>query len=118
MFVPLTPLEFRQRAIQLFANKVGIVDGERRFTYAEFGQRTNRLANALLDMGISPGERVAYIAYNSYPLLEGYYGVLQAGAILLPINMRLSTGDVAYILEHSDTRVVFVDRDFAPLQET
>lgn len=116
MFVPLTPLEFRQRAIELFGNKVGIIDGDRRITYGEFGERTNRLANALLDMGVRSGQRVAFLAYNSYPLLEGYYGVVQAGAILLPINIRLSPDEIAYILEHSDARVLFVDRDFAPIQ--
>jgi fatty-acyl-CoA synthase len=118
MFVPLTPLSFKRRAVTLYGGKVGVVDGDRRFTYAEFGERTQRLANALQDMGLEPGGRVAYLSYNSYPLLEGYYGVLEAGGILLPINIRLSTGEIAYILNNSDSSVLLADRDFAPIVET
>src|SRR5947209_1671695 len=115
MFVPLTPLSFKQRAVQLYGRKVGVVDGDRRFTYAEFGERTNRLANALLDLGLQQGDRVAFLAYNSYPLLEGYYGVLEAGGILLPINIRLSSEDIAVILDHSGASFLFADPDFLPL---
>src|ERR1700694_3486430 len=118
MFVPLTPLSFKRRAVTLYGGKVGVVDGDRRFTYAEFGERTQRLANALQDMGLEPGGRVAYLSYNSYPLLEGYYGVLEAGGILLPINIRLSTGEIAYILNNSGSSILLADRDFAPIVET
>src|SRR5579872_5462943 len=115
MFVPLTPLSFKRSAVTLYPNKVGIVDGERRFTYAQFGERTQRLANALLARGLEPDGRVAYLSYNSYPLLEGYYGVLEAGGILLPINIRLIPDEIAYILNNSETSFVLADRDFAPL---
>jgi fatty-acyl-CoA synthase len=113
MFVPLTPLSFKQRAVTLYGGKIGVVDGDRRFTYAEFGERTQRLANSLLAMGLESKGRVAYLSYNSYPLLEGYYGVLEAGGVLLPINIRLSTDEIAYILNNSGTRFLFADRDFA-----
>ena len=113
MFVPLTPVEFKYRAATLFGNKTAVVDGNHRFTYCEFAERTNRLANGLLDLGLSPGDRVAYLAYNSYPLLEGYYGVLEAGGILLPINIRLTPRDIAYILNDAGASFLFVDRDFA-----
>jgi fatty-acyl-CoA synthase len=118
MFVPLTPLSFKRRAVQLYGSKVGVVDGDRRFTYAEFGERTQRLANALLTHGLEPGGRVAYLAYNSYPLLEGYYGVLEAGGILLPINIRLAPDEIAYILNDAGVSFLFVDGDFAPVVET
>jgi fatty-acyl-CoA synthase len=113
MFVPLTPIDFKKRAVRLYGKKLGVVDGERRFTYAEFGERTNRLANALLAMGLRHGDRVAFLSYNSYPLLEAYFGVLEAGGILLPINIRLNTEEVSYILNDSGARFLFVDRDFA-----
>jgi fatty-acyl-CoA synthase len=115
MFVPLTPLSFKRRAVTLYGHKVGVVDGDRRFTYAEFGERTQRLANALLDRGLEREGRVAFLSYNSYPLLEGYFGVLEAGGILLPINIRLSTGEIAYILDNAGVSFVFADRDFAPI---
>jgi fatty-acyl-CoA synthase len=115
MFVPLTPLSFKQRAVTLYGKKVGIVDGDRRFTYAEFGERTQRLANALLDAGLEPGGRATFLSYNSYPLLEGYYGVLEAGGILLPINIRLSIDEIAYILNNAGVSFLFADQDFAPI---
>lgn len=118
MFVPLTPLSFKRRAVQLFGNRVGVVDGSERFTYAEFGQRTNRLANALLANGLQAGDRVACLAYNSYPLLEGYYGVIEAGGILLPINIRLTPDEIAYILNDAGVSYLLVDQDFVGLLES
>lgn len=115
MFVPLTPLDFKRRAAQLFPRKVGVIDGERRFTYGEFSSRCDRLANTLLGTGILPGDRVAYLAYNSYPLLEGYYGVLEAGGILLPLNVRMSLPEITYVLNHSGARFLLIDQDFAPI---
>lgn len=115
MFVPLSPLEFKRRAARLYGSKTAVIDGDRRFTYADFDKRTNRLANGLLDLGLERESRVAFLAYNSYPLLEGYYGVLEAGGILLPINIRLSPSDVAHILNHASAAFLFADADFAPM---
>jgi fatty-acyl-CoA synthase len=117
MIVPLSVLEFRDRAERSFGPKVGVVDGERRFTYAEYAERTHRLANALVGLGVAPGDRVSFITYNTHQLLEAYYGVLEAGAVLNPINIRLSPSDIAYILEHAATRVVVFHHDFSPLVE-
>lgn len=118
MFVPLTPIEFRRRASRLYPDHVAVVDGGRRFTYREYSERTNRLANALRDLGLANGDRVGFLSYNAYPLLEGYFGVLQAGGVLLPINPRLAVDDIAYILNDSGAAVLFADRDFAPLLDT
>lgn len=115
MFVPVTPLEFRRRAERLFTQKVGVVDGEKRFTYAEFGERSRRLATALRGLGIQPGEVVSFLTYNTHQLLEAYYGVLQAGAVLNPINIRLHPKEIAYILNHAESRALFFHRDFAPI---
>ena len=118
MNVPLTPLEFRRRAETLFGNKVGVVDGEKRFTYAEFGERSRRLAAAIRDAGVRPGEVVSFLTYNTHHLLEAYYGVLQAGAILNPINIRLHPNDITYVLNHAESRALFFHKDFTPMVET
>ncbi|MBI4788181.1 MAG: fatty acid--CoA ligase [Chloroflexi bacterium] len=115
MFVPLSPLEFRDRAETLFGQKFGVIDGEKQFTYAQFGERTHRLANALRSLGIVKGDRVSFLTYNTHQLLEAYYGVLEAGAILNPINIRLSVQDITYILNHSGSKVLFFHSDFTPL---
>jgi fatty-acyl-CoA synthase len=112
MFVPLTPLDFKRRAVRNFGNKIGVVDGERRFTYQEFGQRADRLAGALRALDVAPGDRVAFLSYNTHHLLEAYYGVLQAGAVLTPINIRFSPDDIAYVLGHSGASVLCYHHDF------
>jgi len=117
VFVPLSVLEFRDRAETYFADKVGVVDGEHRFTYRQFGERTHRLANALVDLGVQPGDRVSFITYNTHQLLEAYYGVLEAGAVLNPVNIRLTPKEIAYILGHAGSKVVFFHKDFKPLVE-
>ena len=73
MIVPLTPLEFRQRAASLFGSKIGIVDGQKRFTYGEYDQRVNRFANALTKIGVGKGDVVSFITYNSHQLLEAAF---------------------------------------------
>ena len=117
MFVPLSVLEFRDRAEAYFPEKVGVVDGSVALTYRAWAGRTHQLANALVEIGVQPGDRVSYITYNTHQLLEGYYGVLEAGAVLNPINIRLASGEIAWILEHAASRVVLFHRDFTPLVE-
>ncbi len=117
MFVPLSVLDFRDRAATYFADKVGIVDGDQSFTYRTFAERTHRLANALVGLGVQPGDRVSFITYNTHQLLEAYYGVLEAGAVLNPVNIRLTPREIAYILDHAGSRIVFFHRDFMPLVE-
>ncbi len=113
MIVPLTPLDFKRRAVRVFGDKIGIVDGERRFTYHEFGERADRLAGALRrSLGVMPGERVALLSYNTHHLLEAYYGVPQAGAILMPINIRFAPDDIAYVLQHAEASVLFYHQEF------
>ncbi|MHB8732156.1 MAG: fatty acid--CoA ligase [bacterium] len=117
MHVPLTPLEFRRRAETLFGGKAGVIDGDKRFTYAEFGERSRRLAAVVRDQGVRPGEVVSFLTYNTHHLLEAYYGVLQAGAILNPINIRLHPNDIAYVLNHAESRSLFFHKDFTPMVE-
>jgi len=117
MFVPLTPLRCLQRAADLFGNKVGIVSGPHQFTYRQFGERCGCLANALSQEGIRNGDRVAYLSFNNHQLLEGYYGVIQAHAIVMPLNVRLAPAELINILNHSGARMLLFENDFVPLVE-
>jgi fatty-acyl-CoA synthase len=114
---PLTPIRCLHRAMDLFGNKIGVVSGDKQFTYAEFGERCQRLAAALAAAGIRPGDRVAYISFNNHQLLEGYFGVPQAHATLMPLNVRLSPLELTGILNHSGARVLLFENDFAQLVE-
>jgi len=105
------------RAIDLFGDSVGVVDGDRVFSYAEFGERCQRLASALQQWGIQPGDRVAYLSFNTHQLLEGYFGVIQARAIILPLNVRLAVAELVHILNHSGSRVLIFQSEFGPLVE-
>jgi len=115
MNVPLTPVRFKRRAATHYAKKVGIVCGEERFTYGQFDRRANKLSNALLKLGIKKGDVVAFLSYNCHRLLEAYYGVVQIGAVLLSLNIRLSPGELTYILNDSEARLLFFDKDFLPI---
>ena len=114
MRVPLTVLEFRDRAAAFYSDVEGVIDGEKRFTYAQYAERTHRLANALRTL-VKPGDRVSFMSYNSHQLLEAYYGVLEAGAVLNPLNVRLAPAEIGYILGHAGSRVVFYHADFEPM---
>jgi len=117
MLVPLSVFEFRDRAELYFRDKIGVIDGEKTFTYGQYAERTHKLANALRGLGVQKGDRVSFICYNTHQLLEAYYGVLEAGAILNPINIRLAAPEIAYILNHAASKVLFYHQDFAPLVE-
>ena len=103
--------------MDLFGNKIGVVCGSRQFTYSEFGQRAQKLASALVKQGIEPGDRVAYLSFNTHQLLEGYYGVVQARALVMPLNVRLSPLELINILNHSGAKMLLFENDFAPLVE-
>src|SRR6187401_235774 len=112
METPLTPLEFARRVRKLYPERVAVIDGGSRRTYAEFLDRCDRWSAALQKLGIGPGDRVAYIAPNTHAQLESFYAVPQIGAVVVPINYRLTADDFAYILKHSGARVVCVHGDF------
>lgn len=112
MEIPLTPLEFARRAGRLYPTREAVVDGPVRLTYAEFLTHCDRWSNALQQLGVRPGDRVAYIAPNSLPQLESFYAVPQIGAVLVPINFRLTAADFSYIISHSGATVVCVHVDY------
>jgi fatty-acyl-CoA synthase len=118
MIIPLTPLRFLRYSSQQFSRRTAVVCGDQRFTYAQFSDRTARQAGALRSLGIKAGERVAFLGANCHRLLEGYYGVVEAGGILLPLNIRLASQELAYILNDSEADVLFFEEQFIPLVES
>lgn len=112
MFVPLTPIRFLYRAVDLFPKEIGIVSGERQLTYAEFGARCEQLTSALRKLGLQRGDRVAYLSFNTHQLIEGYYGVPMAGGIVMPLNVRLTPSELSAILKHSGAKVLFYETEF------
>src|SRR5436853_4523712 len=99
MNIPLTPVRFLRYAQQQFSGKTAVVCGDERFTYGQFASRAARLAGALRHAGVKPGDRIAFLSTNCHRLLEAYYGVLEAGAVLLPMNIPLNPQALAYILK-------------------
>ncbi len=117
MHVPLTPIRALYRAVDLYAKKTGVVSGDRRFTYAEFGERVERLAFGLLSEGVLPGDRVAFLSFNTHQLLEGYFAAPLIRAIVTPLNVRLTATELTGILNHAEPRLLVYEADFAPLVE-
>ncbi len=101
MHIPLTPIRFLYRAVDLYGHKTGIVCGDQRFTYAEFGERCERLAAGLLKEGLQRGDRVAFLSFNNHELLEAYYAAPLIHGIVMPLNVRLSPPELIEILNHS-----------------
>ena len=118
MNIPLTPLRCLRYAEQQFSHRTAVVCGSERFTYAEFADRSARLGGALKKAGVRPGDRVAFLSMNCHRLLEAYYGVLEAGAVLLPLNVRLASHELAYILNDSGAKVLFLEKEFLPLVDS
>jgi len=111
----LTPLSFLERASVAFGQRPAVLHGERRINYAELRQRVHRQATALRAAGLAQGDRVAVLAPNSPMLLEAHFGVPLAGGVLVPINTRLASSEVGYILAHSGARAILIDTELTPL---
>ena len=112
METPLTPLEFARRTRKLYGDREGVVDGDLRLTFEQFFDRCDRWSSALQAMGVEQGDRVAYIAPNTHEQLESFYAVPQIGAVLVPINYRLTAEDFVYITRHSGAKVLCVHPDY------
>jgi fatty-acyl-CoA synthase len=96
----------------LYPEKVAVVDGPRRFTYRQLAARVNQLSHALLQLGVAPGDRVCILSPNSHFFLESFYATSQIGAILVPLNYRLTAADHEYILNHAGVTTVLVDHEY------
>ena len=113
--VPLTPTAFLDRSREVYGDRLALVDGDVRRTYAELADRCERLAGALAGLGVGPGDRVSVLAPNVGVALESHYGVPLAGAVLNALNTRLSADELGYIVGHAGSRVLLVDVDLADL---
>jgi fatty-acyl-CoA synthase len=114
-FEPLTPTSFLARSAIVHDERVAVVDASLELTYGELRQRTARLAGALEGLGVPAGGRVAVLAPNSHVMLEAHYGVPLARAVLVALNLRLSAGDLGYILDHSGASVLVCDDGLSAL---
>jgi fatty-acyl-CoA synthase len=112
MEVALTPLEFARRTRRLHGRREAVVDGDLRLTYEQFFDRCDRWSKAMQGMGVAAGDRVATIAPNTHAQLESFYAVPQTGAVLVPINYRLTADDFVYIINHSGSSVVCAHADY------
>ena len=112
MQVPLLIDDFLRRAAQLYPAKTAIIDGDRRFTYAEYQARVNQLAHALQRRGIGQGDRVCILSPNSHFFLESFYATAHIGAVLVPLNYRLVPEDHAYIIDHAGVKALLVDAEY------
>jgi len=112
METPLSPLEFARRTRKLYPERDAVVDGDLRLNYKEFFDRCDGWSYALQALGVREGDRVAYIAPNTHAQLESFYAVPQIGAVLVPINYRLTADDFAYLIQHSGARIVCAHSEY------
>ena len=114
-YQPLTPLSYLDRAARTFPNRVAVIHGGLRRSYAELYARCRRLASALAARGIGRGDTVAVLLANTPAMIECHYGVPMTGAVLNTLNTRLDAGALAFCLDHGEAKVFVVDREFSTL---
>ena len=118
METPLTPLEFMRRTRRLHGKREGVIDGDVRFTYEQFFDRCDRWSSVLAKLGVKKGDRVAYICPNTHAQLASFYAVPQLGAVVVPINYRLTADDFAYIIAHSGSSIVCASADYRAMVDS
>ncbi len=116
--VPLSPLDFLTRARAMYADKVAVVHGERRLTYAQLAERVARLADALRARGIGPRDRVAFLCPNTPAMLEAHFAVPAIGAVLVALNTRLAAAEIDAIVRRSGAALLVVDAELEHLAPT
>jgi len=111
-YQPLTPIGFLSRSAMVFPERVAVIHGPLRRTYAEFWDRSRRLAAALVKRGVKRGDTVSVLLANTPEMLEAHYGVPMTGAVLNTLNTRLDAEILAFTLDHAETKVLIVDREY------
>lgn len=111
MNVPLLLTSFLDRAVSLYGNKQALFCDNRSFIYNELNDRVNQFSHGLKSLGVKKGDKIAFLAPNTIEMYEGFYGVFQLGAIMVPLNIRLKPTDYLFILNHSESKILFVDQD-------
>ena len=114
-YQPLSPVGFLRRAAVVRPDGIAIVHGSRRYTYAQFWQRSRQLGAALANHGVVAGDCVAVMAANTPEMLEAHNGVPLIGAVLNSLNIRLDATTLAFILEHGEAKVLITDKEFSPV---
>jgi fatty-acyl-CoA synthase len=112
-FQPLTPLTYLERAAAVFPDHVAIIHGKMRVSYSEFYRRSIKLASALASTGIGKGDTVSVMLSNTPPMLECHFGVPMTKAVLHSLNTRLDAAIVAFQLDHADSKILIVDREYS-----
>ena len=112
-FEPLSPVSFLRRAAQIAPAHTAVIHGDRRYTYAQFYERSCRLASALSRRGVGQGDCVAIMGANTPEMLEAHNGVPMLGAVLNSLNIRLDPRTIAFILEHGEAQVLLTDCGFS-----
>ena len=113
-YVPLTPISFIKRSAEVYPDRLAVIHGEIRVSWAETYARCCRLASALAAWGVGRGDTVAVMAPNIPALVEAHFGVPMLGAVLNALNTRLDAAMIAFILRHGEARVLLTDTEFAP----
>src|SRR5208283_1486920 len=111
----LTPLDFLSRSASVYRSCTAAVDGDQRFTWSELQQRVHSFGSALQRAGVAPGDRVAVLARNGLLALEAHFAVPLIGAVLVMLNVRLQSGELATILNHSGAKILLGDDLVTPL---
>ena len=112
--VALTPLSFIARSAAVYPLRTAVIHGDLRYTWAQTYARSRRLASALVGRGIGVGDTVAVMLPNIPPMVEAHFGIPMTGAVINALNTRLDAAAIAFMLDHSETKLVLVDREFAP----
>jgi fatty-acyl-CoA synthase len=112
-FTNLNPISFLDRSTTVYPSKPAVIYGTTVYTYSQFSTRVDSLASALFHSGVRQGDKVAFLAPNTPSMLEGHYGPLKIGAILVAINIRLAAREIAYILNHSGAKTLIFDSEFS-----
>jgi acyl-CoA synthetase (AMP-forming)/AMP-acid ligase II len=107
--------EILPRAVSSYPEKTGVVCGGTRLTYAQVGARVGALTAALQSFAIKPGDRLGLLHKNCHRVLETYFAAVHAGAVLVPLNYRLTAKDLAFIIDDTETRLMIADTEFADL---
>jgi fatty-acyl-CoA synthase len=116
-FQPLTPLSFLARAGEVYPDATAIIHGARSWTYRQFYSRAKQLASALARRGIKRGDTVSVMVANTPALIEAHYGVPMAGAVLNALNTRLDAALIAFTLDHAETKVLIIDREYSKVMK-
>ncbi len=111
-YVPLTPLSFLERAKDIYPNYEAVVYESRKYTWSEVYKRCVKFASALDKIGIKTGDTVSVLAFNTPEIFEAHYSIPMVGAVINAINTRLDSKTISYILNHSEAKVLIVDRQF------